>query len=62
MEIYSYEKYEFFKKIVNIDIDENIDKWYYLNKDKEFYELYKRFILIGMSKKIIGTGGRRRNG
>ena len=53
MEIYSHEKYEFFKEIINIDIDEIMDKWYHLNKDKEFYELYKHFILIGMSKKDL---------
>ena len=50
MNIKSKEPYQFFKEIINIDIDGFIDKWYNLNKDKEFYEKYKHFLIIGMSK------------
>ena len=50
MNIKSNEIYPFFKEIINIDIDDYIDKWYNLNKDKDFYEKYKHFLLIGMSR------------
>ena len=50
MNIKSKELYPFFKEIINIDIDGFIDKWYNLNKDKDFYEKYKHFLLIGMSR------------
>ena len=51
--IKSKELYPFFKEIINIDINTYIDKWYNLNKDKDFYEKYKHFLLIGMSKKDL---------
>ena len=44
------EPYKFFKEIINIDIDEIMDKWYNLDKHENFYELYKHFLLIGMTK------------
>ena len=53
MFIKSKELYPFFKEIINIDIDSYIDKWYNLNKDKDFYEKYKHFLLIGMSEKDL---------
>lgn len=52
MEIHTYQKYGFFKEIINIDIDNYIDEWYNLNKDQEYYKKYKHFILIGMKKAI----------
>ena len=51
--IKSKELYPFFKEIINIDIDTYIDKRYNLNKDKDFYEKYKHFLLIGMSKEDL---------
>ena len=53
MFIKSNKPYPFFKEIINIDIDEIMDKWYNLNKDKNFYELYKHFLLIGMTKEDL---------
>ena len=46
-------KYYFIKKIVNIDIAKYIDKWYNLNKDKDYYEKYKHFLLLGMTKEDL---------
>ena len=46
-------KYTFFKEIINIDIDDFIDEWYNLNKDKNYYEKYKHFLIIGMNKKDL---------
>ena len=46
-------KYYFIKKIINIDIAKYIDKWYNLNKDKEYYEKYKHFLLLGMTKEDL---------
>ena len=53
MDINTHNNYEFFKEIINIDIDQFIDKWYHLDKDKNYYEMYKHFLLIGMSKKDL---------
>ena len=53
MEINTYQKYGFFKEIINIDIDNYIDKWYNLNKDRDYYEKYKHFLLIGMSREDL---------
>ena len=53
MNIKTNELYPFFKEIINIDVDGFIDKWYNLNKDKDFYEKYKHFLLIGMSKEDL---------
>ena len=46
-------KYYFIKKIINIDIAKCIDKWYNLNKDKEYYKKYKHFLLLGMTKEDL---------
>ena len=46
-------KYYFIKKIINIDIAKYIDKWYNLNKDKDYYEKYKHFLLLGMTKEDL---------
>ena len=53
LEINSYKEYPKIKEIINIDIAKYIDKWYNLNKDKEYYEKYKHFLLIGMSKEDL---------
>ena len=53
LEINSYKEYPKIKEIINIDIAKYIDKWYNLNKDKEYYEKYKQFLLIGMSKEDL---------
>lgn len=51
----THEKYIFIKEIINIDIDKYIDKWYNMNKDQDYYELYKHFLIIGMTKEdLIG--------
>ena len=46
-------KYYFIKKIINIDIAKYIDKWYNLNKAKDYYEKYKHFLLLGMTKEDL---------
>ena len=46
----THEKYTFIKEIINIDIDKYMDKWYNLEKNKDYYELYKHFLIIGMNK------------
>lgn len=53
MEKNIYKEYGFFKEIINIDIDNYIDKWYNLNKDRDYYEKYKHFLLIGMSREDL---------
>ena len=53
IESHTIKKYYFIKKIINIDIAKYIDKWYNLNKDKEYYEKYKHFLLLGMSKEDL---------
>ena len=52
-EIEKNDPYKFFKEIINVDIDTIIYKWYNMNKDKEFYEKYKHFLLIGMTKEDL---------
>ena len=44
------EEYFFLKEIINIDIAKYMDKWYNLGKSKEYYELYKHFLIFGMTK------------
>ena len=53
MEVNSYKEYPKIKEIINIDIAKYIDKWYNLNKDKEYYEKYKHFLLIGMTEEDL---------
>ena len=53
IDINTYQKYVFFKEIINIDIDNYIDKQYNLNKDKDYYNKYKHFLLIGMSQEDL---------
>ena len=53
LETKSYKEYPKIKEIINIDIAKYIDKWYNLNKSKEFYEKYKHFLLIGMTKEDL---------
>ena len=52
-EIEKNDPYKFFKEIINVDIDTIIYKWYNMNKDKEFYEKYKHFLLVGMTKEDL---------
>ena len=53
MEVNSYKEYPKIKEIINIDIAKYMDKWYNLNKDKEYYEKYKHFLLIGMTEEDL---------
>ena len=53
LKIKQVKKYYFIKVIVNIDIAKHIDEWYYLNNDQEYYEKYKHFLILGMSKEQL---------
>ena len=53
LETKSYKEYPKIKEIINIDIAKYMDKWYNLNKDKEYYEKYKHFLLIGMTEEDL---------
>ena len=53
LETISYKVYPKIKEIINIDIAKYIDKWYNLNKNKEYYEKYKHFLLIGMTEEDL---------
>ena len=53
LETNTFKNYFFLKEIINIDIAKYIDEWYNLNKDKDYYEKYKHFLIIGMTKEDL---------
>ena len=53
LETSTFKEYPYLKEIINIDIAKYIDKWYNLNKDKDYYEKYKHFLLLGMKKEDL---------
>ena len=45
--------YECLKTIINVNIAKYIDEWYNSNKDRDYYEKYKHFLIFGMTEKDL---------
>lgn len=53
METDKFKEYVFLKEIINIDIAKYMHEWYNLNKSQDYYQKYKHFLILGMSKEDL---------